>query len=877
MSDARALQHAIKLVANSELFDAAWYLARYRDAGIMDMDAAEHYVRLGARLLRDPSLRFSAEYYVASYPDVAQASIDPFIHYVVHGQREGRRPLPPSASEEKRPAAAGKWERFSEDQVAAIRKEFDSGFYRLQYSPPEDVDPFEHFMHEGWRRGHDPNADFSTSYYLRRSPDIAKAGINPFAHYILHGRAEKRQVQSYHRRLARGDFNPKVSVIVPNYNHGRFLAQRIDSILAQTYQNFDLLILDDCSNDDSREVIADYCRRFPDRVRSMLNVRNAGNVFRQWRKGAENVDGDLVWICESDDFCEPDFLAGVVACFRDRSVNIAFGRIQFCDREGKFQEGLDQYREGAEAGTWSNTLVRPAQQWFAGGFGVNNVIPNVGGCVWRRQALPDAIWSQAEGYRVLGDWFLYCHLAGGGQIAYEPGAVAYFRQHGGNTSVTSFTAPGYYAEHQRLMTVLKQRWEIPDATVEKFLGQITHQYRHFNVAETHGDMSRYVDRQALLDVRRSQPHILIAFLGFYPGGGEFFPLYLANALHAQGCLVSMLACNSEGHNQEMSGQLDPAIPVYDASYLTEIGVDAFLDQAGISLIHSHMVSCESVFFGTNRMMRSPIPYLVTLHGSYEACAVEAEQVARFAEGVSHWVYTTERNLEPFRTLDLPQERFSKLPNGMPVDPRPFPTSRAELGLSDDTVVFTLVARGITRKGWRAAIEAFIRLRRRNPQRRIHLLLCGDGPEADRYASIHGTDPDITFLGFQSCISGLYRLTDCAIVPTRYAGESFPLCLIQALQVGTPAIATRVGQIEEMISQDGATAGILIEAVRDTHVFIEALTDAMEKMLSKSRRKKMAKAALVMGKHYMIANIASRYRSLYDELLPTTTAPVPEQQ
>jgi len=48
---------------------------------------------------------------------------------------------------------------------------------------------------------------------------------------------------------------PKVSVIVPNYNHAPYLKQRIDSILAQSYQDFELILLDDCSTDNSREML----------------------------------------------------------------------------------------------------------------------------------------------------------------------------------------------------------------------------------------------------------------------------------------------------------------------------------------------------------------------------------------------------------------------------------------------------------------------------------------------------------------------------------------------------------------------------------------------------------------------------------------------
>ena len=53
--------------------------------------------------------------------------------------------------------------------------------------------------------------------------------------------------------------NPKVSVIVPNYNYSRYLEQRMDSILGQTYDEMEIIILDDCSTDDSRKIIEKYC------------------------------------------------------------------------------------------------------------------------------------------------------------------------------------------------------------------------------------------------------------------------------------------------------------------------------------------------------------------------------------------------------------------------------------------------------------------------------------------------------------------------------------------------------------------------------------------------------------------------------------------
>jgi glycosyltransferase involved in cell wall biosynthesis len=101
--------------------------------------------------------------------------------------------------------------------------------------------------------------------------------------------------------------NMRVSVIVPNYNHAEYLKQRIDSILNQTYRDFELIILDDGSTDNSREIIDDYVSRFPFII-SRFNEVNSGSPFIQWDSGVNKAEGELIWIAESDDFAETTFL-----------------------------------------------------------------------------------------------------------------------------------------------------------------------------------------------------------------------------------------------------------------------------------------------------------------------------------------------------------------------------------------------------------------------------------------------------------------------------------------------------------------------------------------------------------------------------------------
>ena len=107
-----------------------------------------------------------------------------------------------------------------------------------------------------------------------------------------------------------------VSVVVPNYCHSRYLKQRLDSVLAQTYTKFELIILDDASPDNgaSREIIEGY--RSNSHVSYIVyNDQNSGSTFKQWHKGFELAKGEYIWIAESDDYCEQTFLEEVMACY----------------------------------------------------------------------------------------------------------------------------------------------------------------------------------------------------------------------------------------------------------------------------------------------------------------------------------------------------------------------------------------------------------------------------------------------------------------------------------------------------------------------------------------------------------------------------------
>ena len=85
---------------------------------------------------------------------------------------------------------------------------------------------------------------------------------------------------------------PLVTVIIPNYNHAKYLRQRIDTVLNQTYTSFEVIILDDCSTDNSKDIILSY-KDNPHISNIVLNSENSG------RSEERRVGKECLRLCRS--------------------------------------------------------------------------------------------------------------------------------------------------------------------------------------------------------------------------------------------------------------------------------------------------------------------------------------------------------------------------------------------------------------------------------------------------------------------------------------------------------------------------------------------------------------------------------------------------
>ena len=101
---------------------------------------------------------------------------------------------------------------------------------------------------------------------------------------------------------------PKVSVIVANFNHASFIEQAVKSVLNQTYQNFEIIIVDDCSNDSSRDVISKLEKLDTRIAAPLLLPQNRGKWFALNEGIRRRATGDLITTQDADDSCTPQRL-----------------------------------------------------------------------------------------------------------------------------------------------------------------------------------------------------------------------------------------------------------------------------------------------------------------------------------------------------------------------------------------------------------------------------------------------------------------------------------------------------------------------------------------------------------------------------------------
>ena len=212
---------------------------------------------------------------------------------------------------------------------------------------------------------------------------------------------------------------PLVSVIIPNYNYGRYLGGAIDSVLTQSYPNVELLVVDDGSNDESPEVV----RRYAGRLRWLSQPRQGVSAARN--RGIQESRGELVAFLDSDDAWYPEKLARQVARLDRPAVGMVCCGMEHVDEAGRVL--------GRSLPTQRGRLLRDIAllRW--------TYAPGGSGALVRRSSLERAgLFDPA--LSTSADWDLWRRIAAQDDIEICPEPLVRYRVHAGSmhTNLAAF-------------------------------------------------------------------------------------------------------------------------------------------------------------------------------------------------------------------------------------------------------------------------------------------------------------------------------------------------------------------------------------------------------------------------------------------------------
>jgi glycosyltransferase involved in cell wall biosynthesis len=218
---------------------------------------------------------------------------------------------------------------------------------------------------------------------------------------------------------------PHVSVVTPTYNRAHLVGRTIESLVAQRFQDWDLLVVDDASRDETVDVVQRYCQR-DSRIRLVVNEQNVG-LTRNWNRCLEMAAGPLVELLQSDDLIDSDYLE-LVSEFYDEHPQVGFvaASCRYIDADGQITH------PGSP---------RPPRLYCAGDEAVTALLtggwPHVSSIVMRRECYErlgtfnQEIWHGPDGE-------MFTRLASQYDVYHFGEVHTSFRRHGTNMGVLEY-------------------------------------------------------------------------------------------------------------------------------------------------------------------------------------------------------------------------------------------------------------------------------------------------------------------------------------------------------------------------------------------------------------------------------------------------------
>jgi glycosyltransferase involved in cell wall biosynthesis len=365
-------EQQILLLKKSPELHSSWYQTQYPDTLLLGLSSAEHYLRFGALLGRNPGKHFDTKYYLETYSDVAISGMNPLVHYILYGEKEGRNKNP--MQEKMAFAKRDKNDLIKEDIQNRIVKHLWGGHsiqalesLEILYSDTENPLNIRFLAASNAACWYYFVEDYKKSLALAELISSLEANYNntkivtmiyaysymaldqySSAQKVLHNYLKYNAEDSDIRLALSNTFKDdnlrlehinqvytcqglspiehintqlplslsnitakptpvhstlKVSIIIPTYNSADKLGIAIESLLAQSWQNIEIIVVDDCSTDDTYSVAKSYSKK-DSRVIAIRQQKNGGAYIAR-NTGLQYITGSFVTTHDGDDWSHP--------------------------------------------------------------------------------------------------------------------------------------------------------------------------------------------------------------------------------------------------------------------------------------------------------------------------------------------------------------------------------------------------------------------------------------------------------------------------------------------------------------------------------------------------------------------------------------------
>lgn len=226
---------------------------------------------------------------------------------------------------------------------------------------------------------------------------------------------------------------PRVSIIIPSYNHAKFLEQRLQTILNQTYTNWEAIIIDDKSSDNSAEIIEQFIIQHPNfKVKTFIkNEQNSGSGYKSWQKGLELADSEYVWIAETDDYSDVNFLSELVFCLEShKEAALAFCGSNYVNENERFL--YDSSNRTKDLNVAEGDFKLFSAHYYTNKTPFSTYITNGSSVLFRRpkSKIPPEVFNSLQ----MSDIFLWTYLLQNKSFVFLNKRLNFFRRHEDSTT-----------------------------------------------------------------------------------------------------------------------------------------------------------------------------------------------------------------------------------------------------------------------------------------------------------------------------------------------------------------------------------------------------------------------------------------------------------